>query len=263
MISQSHAFKLHVAIGPLILLRRPPTMSILRSLFYLFGVLCTSVAEDKQTTLDRRYICLTPNMLGCHGKSVRLAVYQCDENEPFIGSRFAGYDPLGLRISVHWGEHANDTSYPAPDNPGYERVNVNYATGETNSSLLRVLPAYIDSQEATSYFVHDAKNTSVYHTYDKPGIYRPIYSVCIIDPDHPRDGNGGCAISCGYDNYYVDKFNSTDDHETFCDPMPFYINADGTCSETPILPNRISSSVRTLHSGWIHLGWILVLATFR
>jgi hypothetical protein len=243
------------------MLRRLPTMSILRSLLYLLGVLCTtSVAGDQQTSLDRRYICLTPNTLACHAKSVRLAVYQCDENEPFIGSRFAGYDPLGLRISVYWGEHLNDIAYPAPDDPGYERVNVNYATGETNSSLLRVLPAGIDAQEASSYFVHEGKNTSIFHTYVKPGIYRPIYSVCITDPDHPSDGNEGCAISCGYGNYYVDKFNSTADHETFCDPMPFYIDADGTCSEKPILPNQRSSSVQTLHSGWIHLGLILILA---
>jgi hypothetical protein len=235
------------------ILQRPPTMSFLRSLFYLFGALFTSsVAGDQQTTRDRRYICLNePKTLGCYGKSVRLAVSECDESDPSFGSSLPGYYPLGLNISVHWREHMNDTTYPARDDPGYERIFVNYATGETDSNLQDV---------ASSYFAHEGKNTSIFHTYDKPGIYRPLYYICATDPN-----NHGwpviCAPSCGYDNYYVDNSTKT---VTFCHPMPFYIDADGTCSEEPILPklpNQRSSSEQMFHSGWIHLGLVLLLAT--
>jgi hypothetical protein len=238
------------------MLRRPPTMNIPRSLLYLVGVLFTSCVVGDQQTLGRPWLCdVPPNVLSCHGKSVRLGVYECGENEPFSGGRLPAYDPLLLNISVYWGEHLNETSNPAPDDPGYERINVNYATGETDSN-----------QGASSYFVHEGKNTSVFHAYDKPGVYRPIFTVCITDPISYK--RAACAISCGYDNYLVDKSNSTDKfnstviHYTFCDPRPFYIDADGTCSENPILPklpSQGSSSKQMFHSGWIRLGLVLLL----
>jgi hypothetical protein len=67
------------------------------------------------------------------------------------------------------GEDSNDTSCPVSDDVNYEYVNVNYATGETNSSL----SAYMEAQNVSFYCTHDGTNTSVFHTYARPGIYRP------------------------------------------------------------------------------------------